>query len=84
MHEQQQLQDHLACLRGGKPLIRLSDEEATEQAHRLRMLGMGYSGIAMVMALYHGYWLTEAAWTYRCRNLGAPRTKGPRKGVAGR
>jgi hypothetical protein len=79
-----QLQDHLERMRAGEPWVRLTDDEATEQAYRLRMLGMRYSAIAIAMATYHGYWLSETAWEYRCRNMGAPRTKGLRKGVAGR
>jgi hypothetical protein len=77
MTEAEQLQDHLAHLRTGWPIVRLNDAQATEQALRLRRRGMSYSGIAHTMAAYHGYWLTQQAWQRRCRRFGIPASKGP-------
>jgi hypothetical protein len=63
---ERQLQDHLATLRAGKPLVRLDDEQATLHAARLRENGMAWSAIAQVMSLYHGQWLTRTGWLRRC------------------
>jgi hypothetical protein len=76
MTEAEQLQDHLARLRSRWP-VRLTDEEATVQALRLRACGMTYRAVAVAMAEYHGYWLSGAAWQRRCRLRGAVVRKGP-------
>lgn len=69
---QSQLQDHLARLRGGEPIVPLLPGQAVYQAKRLREAGLTYGAVAQVMALYHGAVKTEAGWQSQLRRMGVP------------
>jgi hypothetical protein len=65
-------QDQLNLLRAGDVPIPLMSGQATAQAVRLRATGLSYGSISMVMATYHGWRLSGAAWHKRCREAGSP------------
>lgn len=74
-------QEQINLLRAGGVPMPLTSGQATAQAVRLRSKGIPYTSIAVVMAAYHGYWITAAAWQRRCRDAGsAPKhnSTGPR------
>jgi hypothetical protein len=67
-----QLQDHLARMRAGTPVIPLLPGQAVAQATRLRLAGLTYRDIAKVMALYHGQHKAGEAWRRHIRAQGVP------------
>lgn len=68
---EERLQQHVQLLRG-EPLLRLTGRPAVEQAYRLRVAGVSYEQIAIVMQIYHGEYYTRERWRQQCRELGAP------------
>jgi hypothetical protein len=74
MTDAERLQDHLARLRAGEPIVALLPGQALAQAKRLHEAGVKYAGIADVMARYHGVNRTPYAWKGRItRSLAAER-----------
>lgn len=69
------LQAHLNMMRG-EPVVRLEGRAAIQHAYSLRMRGLSYASLAVVMGVYHGEWYTDGRWRTECQRLGAPRRKG--------
>lgn len=67
-----QLQDHLARLRAGEPVLPLLPGQALAQAKRLRAAGLTYQDIAKVMDIYHGHRKHWNVWRERLRRQGVP------------
>lgn len=65
------LQAHLNMMRGEAP-IPLAGMQAVKQAYRLRMRGLPYTSIALIMGVYHGAWFSTTRWSRVCREMGAP------------
>lgn len=63
-----------------EPILRLTGVKAIQQAHILRMSGLTYRGLAVVMGIYHGEWYTPERWRDECRKLGAPVRPGAYRG----
>lgn len=79
MTDADRIQQHLNMLRG-EPLVRLTGRQACEQAYRLRLRGLAYTSVAMVMGVYHGEWYSAERWSMECRRLGAqPSPRGNRR-----
>ncbi len=65
------LQAHLAYMRKRDAPLPLSHSQGNLAALHLRVRGLTYSAIALVMADYHGLHLSEAGWRGRLREMGA-------------
>jgi hypothetical protein len=52
-------------------VVRLTKEQANQQALRLRAEGLSYASIAKVMRVYHGHVAQPTTWYARCRTRGA-------------
>lgn len=76
--ESEHLQRKLNLMHG-EPVVPLVGIQAVRQAYALRMRGLSYRDLRLVMGIYHGEWTTAEGWRYRCRQMGAPVTKGPKK-----
>lgn len=66
------LQEKLERLKAERCPLPLMPDEAMEQAKRLRVRGMTYTNIAMVMVVYHGVHRTGPAWQMALRRAGMP------------
>lgn len=80
MSESELLQRKLNLMRG-EPVVPLTLALAIKHAHQLRLRGLTYRSIAVVMGLYHGQFYSEATWRWHCRQMGVP-ARAYRKGRA--
>lgn len=79
MTESDQLQRQLNLMRG-EPVVPLTEAQAIQHAYSLRIKGVSYRDLRLVMGIYHGHWYCAERWRDKCRALGAPVRKGAYRG----